>query len=112
VVHTRSGPLGVAAYQDTPCDMRVMQEFLLDPRLDVVSAGRAADLLLETVERRAKRSGASGLLVTVPDGHELSTFEGRGYAIVSQDGGIVWLQKALLLTRRVGVHAHTRPRRH
>jgi hypothetical protein len=112
VVHTRSGPLGLAAYLDTPCDIRVVQEFLLDPALDVVSVGRVADLLLQTVERRATRCGASGLLVTVPAGYRLAPFERLGYAVVSQDGGVVWLQKALLIARRVGLSAPPQSRRH
>lgn len=44
VVHTRSGPLGVAAYHDTPCDIRVVQEFVLDPALDTgYSSGGSVD---------------------------------------------------------------------
>lgn len=95
VVRNGGGPVGLAAYKRVDSDVRVVHEFLLDPRLAAPDAARVTDVLLSALEMVAYEEGVSCLTFLLRNRVLMGPFEQRGYMSLALDSGGIWLQRKL-----------------
>jgi len=95
VVRDSSGPVGLAAYKRADGEVRVVHEFLLDPRLTGPPAAHVTDALLSALEMVAHEEGVSCLTFLLRSRVVMAPFERRGYMSLALDSGGIWLQRKL-----------------
>src|SRR5579862_9542755 len=93
VVRHGSGTVGLAAYKRADGDVRVVQEFLLDPTLAGPDAVQVTDALLSALEMVAYEEGVRCLTFLLRSRVLLGPFEQRGYTSLALDSGGIWLQR-------------------
>ena len=95
VVRNGVRTVGLAAYKRADGDVRVVHEFLLDPRLACPDAVQVTDALLSALEMVAYEEGASCLTFLLRSRVLMGPFEQRGYLSLALDSGGIWLQRKL-----------------
>jgi hypothetical protein len=95
VVRDRSGSVGLAAYKHADGELRVVHEFLLDPRLAGPRAVQVTDALLSALEMVAYEEGVSCLSFLLCSRVVMGPFDQRGYTSLAFDSGGIWLQRKL-----------------
>jgi len=96
LVVTRQGScVGVAAYQVSGSQVRVVHDFLVDRRLSPGDAGSVVDRLLAGLEFAARSECVTCLVVLIDGDVSPEPFTRRGYAALLADAAGAWLQKKL-----------------
>jgi hypothetical protein len=95
IVGSGTACLGMAAYQVFESDVRVVHEFLVDPRLATDDEGAVVDALLGAVEFAARADRVRSLTILLRPVLPLDLFRRRGYLPLVSDAAGAWLQKKI-----------------
>jgi len=95
VVTRQDSCLGVAAYQASESQVRVVHDLLVDRRLSPKDAGSVVEMLLAGLEFAARSECVTCLVVLIEGDVSPEPFIRCGYTALLADAAGAWLQKKL-----------------